>query len=419
MCSSRNRASSAAPCAVSDTGRGLETWPGGSRREEGRYEHGKRVGEWRFWHADGTFDPEFLSGQYVAGRRTSAARDSWQPDTRELVLAPVPRAPLTALIEEFDLGASPDPLGLGSLAGETRDAHLSELAERGPSILAELLTTWMRLDLADPDSLLVGATCNDLLAMAAFGARIDWRMSVDAPTQEWNRREILRLLHVWDRAHDYPQFWTMDVSASEAPFVVTRSWPRYEENARPSAVGFDFSRVSVNLLEPAQALGGALNWLVSHQSPDGGWRAADFTAVCQHESGQACDGPGSARHDVGVTSLALLALVRSGSSSTRGAYSDAVKRAAIWLLSQQDLESGAFCDWTAPPVGSSTESGEFIRPVPPNVPNKCSTCKGQGFLTPRIRVPRVWWRRTRKRYSLAASASPVEELARRIAQRGR
>lgn len=43
----------------------------GTRAEEGRYEHGERVGEWRFWNASGELDAD-TSGWYVAGERVLA-----------------------------------------------------------------------------------------------------------------------------------------------------------------------------------------------------------------------------------------------------------------------------------------------------------------------------------------------------------
>lgn len=94
---------------------------------------------------------------------------------------------------------------------------------------------------------------------------------------------------------------------------------------------------------PSPALAGAavdraLAWLVAHQDPDGRWDCDGFT---KHDGTAGLDeGTGLANHDVGVTGLALLALLGAGHTTTSGAHRDNVERAIAWLVSQQDAESG-------------------------------------------------------------------------------
>ena len=90
----------------------------------------------------------------------------------------------------------------------------------------------------------------------------------------------------------------------------------------------------------ARALSLALHWLANHQSADGHWCTQTFTASCPPAEGSACGGLGDPLHDVGVTSLALLALMGDGNTPTRGVYKQAVRSAVKWLQGQQDEESG-------------------------------------------------------------------------------
>ena len=81
-------------------------------------------------------------------------------------------------------------------------------------------------------------------------------------------------------------------------------------------------------LEVDAALALALDWLAARQRDDGGWDADD----------PALDGPGQATADVGVTGLALLALLEGGGAD--GPHAPRIRRAADWLSSRQDADSG-------------------------------------------------------------------------------
>lgn len=86
------------------------------------------------------------------------------------------------------------------------------------------------------------------------------------------------------------------------------------------------------------AIDAAIDWLVRHQDEDGRW---DADAFMKHDvSGEACDGAGNATHDVGVTGLALLALLGSGNSTHSGPNAESVRRGVQWLRGQQHAESG-------------------------------------------------------------------------------
>ncbi|MFT7537491.1 MAG: hypothetical protein ACI85K_003450 [Hyphomicrobiaceae bacterium] len=82
-----------------------------------------------------------------------------------------------------------------------------------------------------------------------------------------------------------------------------------------------------------------LMWLARHQDANGRWDADGFMKHDNPAMG-ACDGPGNAVHDVGVTALALLAFLGESNTMRAGIYKDNVKRGVKWLISQQEKDSG-------------------------------------------------------------------------------
>lgn len=77
----------------------------------------------------------------------------------------------------------------------------------------------------------------------------------------------------------------------------------------------------------------ALDWLVAHQDENGRW---DTDGFMKHDlNGAPCDGAGIPVHDVGVTGLAVLAMLGQGSTLRTGPYKDPLKMAVMWLREQQ------------------------------------------------------------------------------------
>jgi len=77
-----------------------------------------------------------------------------------------------------------------------------------------------------------------------------------------------------------------------------------------------------------KAVDTGIGWLKSHQEEDGHWDLKNFM---KHDpAGDRCDGPGKNYYDVGVTSLALLAMLAQGDSL----HYDSCNRAADWIAKQ-------------------------------------------------------------------------------------
>lgn len=107
--------------------------------------------------------------------------------------------------------------------------------------------------------------------------------------------------------------------------------------ARPA----DVSRARSSRLTPSAqaAVRRALSWLIEHQDPgSGAWSCAEFGAEC------GCTGAGSAENDVGVTALALQALLFAAPLGLGADADAATERGIGFLLARQDPKSGAFGD---------------------------------------------------------------------------
>ncbi len=98
------------------------------------------------------------------------------------------------------------------------------------------------------------------------------------------------------------------------------------------------------------AVDSGLEWLAKHQGADGRWSSSGFPCPCA----QPCE-QGSKGHDVGVTGLALLALLGADDSLDGGPYAAVVSRGIEFLLRKQDAEG-----WFEP---TGSRSAAFGQPI--------------------------------------------------------
>ncbi len=108
---------------------------------------------------------------------------------------------------------------------------------------------------------------------------------------------------------------------------------RHGRFGRPGGPGKTGGRASQKQIDLA------LGWLARHQDDDGHWSSHGFAEHC---SGARCTGEGEIVHDVGVTGLALLALLGCGNTESTGEYREQVKRGFHYLTRMQDKETGCF-----------------------------------------------------------------------------
>ena len=394
-------------------------WPNGRRRFEGEFVRGRRDGSWRFWHPDGTFDPRMLSGTWKGDERIAAATAAWRPSTPDY--AP-PQIALGDLgdAEAWNLPAPPEEQTaiIAEAMEATPDALLSlaaRLTDDRRGAYACLLTRFLRLDLADPEDVERGHRLMQLLAGMTRGRSHHWRTSTSPEDRAFNRLRILRMLSLWLLQRDDPILWKIEFAAAPSTFPEDLSelepgsedWlyaafhedgllllpPERDEWASPPGrwvprLSNEEAMRRAEQFQAGDCLAGALAWLVRHQSPDGSWDGDAFGDRCL-DRGDVCPGPGHAVHDVGLTSLAVLALQGAGNTALEGPHHEAVRRALLWLTEQQDPDTGLIGTFSsAPGTGSNVgvagggdpgggrggggSSGGASKP--------CSTCLGRGWI---------------------------------------
>ncbi|MCA8948877.1 MAG: terpene cyclase/mutase family protein [Planctomycetes bacterium] len=85
-----------------------------------------------------------------------------------------------------------------------------------------------------------------------------------------------------------------------------------------------------------EAVEAGLRWLDAYQDDDGRWDCDGFN---KHDrAGDPCDGPGAEQYDVGITGIAMLALLAEGSTLRDGRYQRALGKAADWLAKAQGAD---------------------------------------------------------------------------------
>lgn len=323
-------------------------WPSGKIQLTAQFHRGQRVGPWRFWHAEGTADSKMLSKDYPGGT------DFVELNAEPILLPPFPNEaaakasmprggeanpnllePLEGALENSKARGDMSKFRRGSEAERTESREW--LVEQGRDVLPSILEELRVLDYAKPED--VGFASRVLMEIVRpiFGghALLIAGQEQDAAAV---RLAVLRAYGLYSLLRDTRLWWSLDLhsehhaqeegdcpllmfppSPAEARFGSGNGARVYEWRFQAKRDGQDKDGKGT-----APALSKALKWLADHQNPDGSWSSE------------------SPYHDVGVTSLALLAFMGDGNSMTTGPYRPNVEAAAAWLISQQDRETGRF-----------------------------------------------------------------------------
>ena len=333
-------------------------WPGsGAPMFTGEYRRDEREGPWVFRHPDGTIDPELLSGAYDEGERKRGLPEE-EPAEIDLSRLPAP-APADGLTEEARAKLAEEVRGFlagGSRRAAARDAILAAGREAVPAILAIL----RQLDLGDRASVQLGFHLNyDLLGALHRGHAYAWFPGTSEQDVHRNQLSILRWHALWGLTRELPGFvealaplpdgTPYSDALLELPFDPFER-PALVAPAAPSLadpIEFRSARERRRLLGKyggkgtEDALAAALEWLLAHQSGDGSWDADGFSMRCAMARAKTfCAGPGRDGAEVGVTALALLALMGDDSGPGVGPHGAAVQKGIDWLVAQQDPPSG-------------------------------------------------------------------------------
>ncbi len=143
-----------------------------------------------------------------------------------------------------------------------------------------------------------------------------------------------------DEAASLERHWA-ELGAAEAALESERSRPKVAKGGAANSA--KKSRAPALQRESQALVDGALAWLAEHQLADGRWSSRGFPSACEAHgvaAAQACGDVGEESHDVGVTALALEALIAGGSDAAQGPYAEAVQRGVFWLIGQQSAETG-------------------------------------------------------------------------------
>ncbi|KAA3608621.1 MAG: hypothetical protein DWQ01_10980 [Planctomycetota bacterium] len=321
----------------------------GALMMEGEYLAGVRDGFWAYYHANGQYDPGWISGFYLNGKPVD--RQEWPESVepvvsqvvaatwRELVLEDLAQhieGELTTRVHEFLESDS-------KLSQRARDGLLSDTRKAFPAILHRLLQCDLTTNEGDREARLLH---EELLASMAGGAW-PWKDRSNPEGIEENTRFVMRWLSLWEVARELDDIWELWLDPSKHWIPVDISFTILGSPPSPSFPGSSIGhgrlglgggvsrwvsgRASwrrINSNQPAiQPLNNGLQWVVWQKKKDGLWSAGDRRD--------------SAGYDLGVSGLCLLALLGCGNTFSEGEHSEVVVSGIRQLVLRQDLNSGA------------------------------------------------------------------------------
>ncbi len=174
-----------------------------------------------------------------------------------------------------------------------------------------------------------------------FGSarKLDPGEVVRGEPSDWEPRPAM--LDLWDAAHGTTVRLDGEDVKDGAPVALGSHALRVFANRKRQDVtievlpGQRVVRVPPLFSDP-DPIAAAHTWLATHQAPDGRWSSSRMKCSCAPR----CE-PGAAGLDVGVTGLALLALLDGGNTPTAGPHADAVAKGLGFLMKAQS-EDGFF-----------------------------------------------------------------------------
>lgn len=363
-------------------GRWVGYWEPGGVQFEGRFDRGRRAGWWEFRHMDGTLEPEYLTGWYEDGERVGGARVAGRsepfrvpeedPDSGRSIdsLADLPSFPRPEDVKPSERVAIRGHVTL-YLDGTDAERQKSEqlLLHYGPKAIGDVLNALKALDLEDAEGHARATALDRLLRGMAKGRSMGWAARDAEGALATNRLAVLRWFSWYDLARRHAGYWRW--LAREGPERLLgpalfdgdfagAAEPRPESTSDPvgaegTVIGLGSGISSKLFLHRDRAIKDrelrnmvqpALEWLARHQSPEGSWSPTQYT---KHIPGAGKpNGIGSAENEVGVTGLALLALMAEGNTSLRGKYSENVRRGIGWLVRQREKKTGLIVSVRSP-----------------------------------------------------------------------
>ena len=320
----------------------------GHTQVRGEFERDERVGRWEFWHADGTFDPEMVSGTYSRNKRKNVDE---RPVEGPLDLAALPTLPVPPQATRDELQEIEDTVDFYLQAAvEDREETAYVLSGFEYACVPAVLRALANIDLEDSTATALAASIEGHVLGPLFGGhRFGWQASTEPEAVRANRLTVLRWFSWWSIAHDQTEY--LESLAENEPGEVPSLYLLLPPTPAPDPLGAalaaepPIARLTRRDRERLVREGGgrgtenalqrALVWISRQQNEAGNWAAP--TAAEETSA------------TVGVSALALLALLADGNTPSAGAHAGSVERGLAWLVAQQD-ESGRFGRVDADPL---------------------------------------------------------------------
>ena len=333
-------------------------WENGALKATGGYSDGRPQGEWRFYHPDGSLDPDWITGLYADGAWYAPLEGlEWRPE-EGVDAGSLPRSGLDDRlidVEREEIRRLVRAVATGP--DQERDAALERLASWRLAVIPAALDYLAELDVADDDDQHEGLWIQlEILLPAASSGTFGWRNAVVPGAIAANRRSVVRWWSFWLLMDENPEFREIEFPKqvktlvheerllTETRLVLTdgsRTPVGFgHESKQPYTGRFIALEERASDSDLAAAVADGLAWLAAHQAPDGSWRCHKFTDQCGSIGDDPCDGTGESFNSIGVTGLALMAFMAEGHTTQRGRYRDVVASGLGWLISEQDRLKG-------------------------------------------------------------------------------
>lgn len=319
------------------------SWPDGAPFLSGAFVRDQREGAWRFHNPDGSV-AELLSGTYRAGRRIGplpSAPDPFESPGSLSAFPPIDPGSLgwpaeaDAMRAELETWLAADASALDRLQRAHREKKTRPSWVAGGA--AALPVVLRRLTACDPESAedraLVGRLVTRVLLPLCAGHALVPIPEAGPVSPAEARAFLAAWATLWAATRDDGWLWCVVLPLTnpeerevlrERPFE--RVFEQLESLEEPPAL---LARRFLAREGPSEGpLQAALAWLERNQLADGRWSVSTDAEV--QKQGEP--------HDVGITALALLALLGSG----RSPLDPVPARAVGWLIRQQDPREGIF-----------------------------------------------------------------------------
>ena len=359
-------------------GRLVAWWQDGPPLLDGSYREGRRDGDFTLWLADGSREPEFVTGRQaespgsgpgaseppaVPSEPSSVPPESFTlPEERARDDAPapdparLPRLPRAPGVDSRQRAAFEERIARFLLDPDERERRLAEelLLQYGREALPEVLNRLAELDLSEDAEHRAAEELARLLRRVCRGRGFAFAGEAQA-----DRRTVARWFTWYLLVRDQDDWWRALHDGQLGSELLTlelvegflRPGPAAEPAEAEAGDGtidpklsmlFRRRRFETRSREVREPIERGLAWLALHRTPEGGWEAEDFGELCERAKRAVCDGAGEPQHDVGVASLALLAFLGDGNTIADGDHTEVVAQGLDWLLARQDPETGRF-----------------------------------------------------------------------------